>query len=294
MATRTFLHQNADFQSTANWGTAPVTSDVVNLTKAGSQSVTTNVDWSSIDTLTVRVGEQHEGSIATSSSPWLIGDGWTMELDARGVPGFYMSVGGSETVTKATVRSTGINGISIAGSGTITDLLVVAGTVRLSGTLTVTNLRLLGPKAQVILEGDHTITNTYVQAGKLTSQSDLATVYLNGGELNVIGDGANEGDITTLNQAGGVCYYSPDGRTIATLNAFGGVMDMRRTNHPRVITNGNFYQGFLGYLDDGTDNITTDGTLNNYGARVFKNNSLSVTDNVTELSGGDPGDGVAF
>jgi len=274
-----FLNASADFNDTNNWTGGAVPSDATDFVNAGAQDLTTNNDWSATDTVDVRIGEQHAGQIGTSGAPWITGTGWTFNIDGRRMPALYVETGTGDTVTSAKVHSTSVNGVYWSGAGTITDLYVVEGTVRLSGTLTVTTIHVLGPDATVIISGDHTITTIHQQAGKVECASDVTVVNIAGGEFDLIGDGNTEGDVTTVTQSGGVFYFSAPGRTISNVNGRGGRFDCSRVSAARTITTANIWAGHTAVLDDGTDNMTVS-TLNKYGGAVTAGASVTVTNTV--------------
>ena len=168
--------------------------------------------------------------------------------------------------------------------GTISDLYAVGGRkITLLGTLTLTDLRVLGP-ANVTIRSGAAITNARLARGSGTvlAQEDVDNLYIEDGAW--FHETAAADAIALVELHGGLFLpRMSQALTITTLSAYGGRFDARRHSGLLTISGGTVWRGATVNLDSGTDLISA--TLRRLGGRIIGKYTSTGTE-VSELPGG--------
>lgn len=271
MASRTWLDTSGDAGANANWGTAPADGDSAYILQA-SQTITTNVNQSSVDLVDLYIGENVTGTIGTATSP------------------LYYGICTGKCVVNApsaqavNLRFTSIPTLIVRGasaspygfhlySGNINTMYVTkGGTIRIGANATVTTLYVMYENSQagdtnIIIEEGAALTTVHQIGGMVNSQVAFTTYNISGGTLMQVGE--STGSITTLNMYGSAnVVYSSPGTTITTLNGYGGTFDASQDGRAKTISTANSYTGNLIMGDNGTETITFT-TVNKYGGKFI-------------------------
>lgn len=206
MANAIFLGVSATWDTAGNWstGAAPVdTNDII--IAQSSQDLTTNLDQRSvadIDPNSLRIYGTYTGSIGTVSTALKLDDvAVDCRVDVNGGANQILNLD-LDSCPLAIVTRTGPNPYACYFSaGTITNLWVGSGVVRIGASATVTKLMLYqepnSPPPIVYIDTGATITDIYGSAGTIESTAGLATVHALG-DLTLKQHGDSAGAITTL------------------------------------------------------------------------------------------------
>ena len=261
MATITWLDVNTDWNNTANWstGAVPTTGDEV-IIGSGSSDISTNVDQNAVTLTALRVGEDYNGKIGTSSAPLKI-NATEFSFAGQGSANYIRGEFDTVTVLNGAATSTMLDIFGDATSGTIssngiTTLRVMGG----RGTIniqdgTVTTLEVVGASnAKVVLASAvDNFANLTMDGGQVETSTNIGTkAIILGGSLTVAGS-ATAAEVECYD--GGTVKYNSSG-TLTTLDQFGGTFNaLDNTSASFAITNSTIYKGATIRLDNALQNV---------------------------------------
>lgn len=286
MATRTWLDSNGDWEDTDNWSgaTAPVTGDTV-IIASGSQNITTNLDQSAVDELTIIIGEDFQGTIGTSGTNLEVGDDITLRFNGKRCQGCFI------TITSGDVYVTGASHYpnSLVLNGTVTSIYVsAANNLTLGSALTATNLYLEGPQITATLESGLTLTNAFVNAGVITCQAALTNLYMSGGLWKHMGTSTNDITLVELRAAQARFIWDAPGSTIGYATVYAGIFDGSVDPGAKTLTDGEVHFGGTLNLSNGLDTITATYPVAVYAGTLILDASQSSTVELAPMAPGNP------
>lgn len=245
MATANWLDVNGTWSNAANWstGAAPTSSDAVQIV-SGTQVIDTSLPGATagVNYTGFLVGPQFAGAIGSDAASLYVGSITAIDFFGERCAEAWIRVDTGDTVTGFNVKATSSNSnaLRLDGPGTISTLRVTKGKVRIGSGLTVTNLIIVPSTGQdadvmVIIDSGATVGSVYMAGGVVYNEAALTTLNVSGGTWYHQGESAF--NITTLNVWGGTFEFASDGGTVATLNQYGGKVDLDAgTGKARVIT----------------------------------------------------------
>ena len=285
MADNRYLNQDGDWNNVANWSNAakPAAADIWRLFN-GTLDITTNMNQSATSfSGTGAIGPDFAGTLGTPSDPLNLGGTLAqMTVNSPRARSINLRVA---TVTQLIVRDTHTDdGAFYLTQGTATNFLARKGRgIRIGANATCTDLRIAWIEdqlqdVQMRIDTGATLTTVTQGGGQVICQADTGTLNIWGGEW--IMNGGTEGDITTVNQYGGIIRWEPSvtGQNVTTLNGFGGLFDASGSSYEKTIATANLWTGHTLDIDNGVDTIAITNPINIFGnPTIIKDASRTIT-----------------
>lgn len=236
MATRTWLDQSGDWESTSNWsgGSVPVTGDDIYILN-GTQNITTNMDQTGVDPAKVIVGPNFRGTVGTPSSPIEFGTIAYLSYNGKGCKSFNID---PTAMTKGIVMGTyaGLPASFYLQSGAATTFIVNGGMgVRIGGATVTTFVQapdsdMTAREVNTVIDASATVTTARILGGNLWSFPAITNVEMKAGHYY-----HQDGNITNLDLDGGTFEFNAEGHTITNAKLFGGYCDCSKNTAAKTL-----------------------------------------------------------
>jgi len=274
MATKLWVGTSTagDYAVAANWSPSgvPIAGDDVILANS-SQDITAGLDQSAVALTSFTVDLSYTGLIGSSDFDFLeiaastvvIGQRRSTSGNFTGSKRLNLDLG-SSTAAQVKVYGTASQAqtatrqpLRLRASNASTDITVFSGSVAISddstNSTTIGDLNMVAGSVSI---GDSvTMTNLVQNGGSVNSQSSVTTATIKSGTFNQY-DSASASTITTLNCNGGTVNHYATG-TITTLNLNSGTVDLTKTQLAKTVTTLTADRGTL-VTDSGVVTITNE------------------------------------